>query len=192
MKFAALVCLSAHLLLAADPLAESARAKLALLKAEKAPPGSTTTITAQEWNAWARAEIADEPDIGLRDPKLTFGTGTVMFEVVADFGKLATRAKANGLFAKMLEGERAVKIAVRPETADGKVTVRLDLVEISGIPLSGGILKLVAELVISRLFDDVKIDEPFEIGHKIDHAVIDPAKVQIVVAGQPPSKPAAK
>lgn len=182
MKFAVAVLVCSQLVYAVDPLAESTRQKLASIKAEKLAPGTVVPITTEEWNAWVRAEIEEEKDIGLRQPKLTLGNGSVTFEVIADFGKLAAKANGNGIFAQMLSGERPVKIAMRPETANGRITVRLDLVEISGVPLSGVLLKLVAELVVSRLFDDVKIDEPFDLPHKVDHATVEPAKSQFFIA----------
>jgi hypothetical protein len=105
---------------------------------------------------------------------------------------LAARAKANGILARMLGGERPVKLVVRPETAAGKVTVHLDLLEISGVPLSGTLLNLAAELIISRVYEDIKIGEPFEIGHNVDHAVIQPTAVRIFIGAQPAPKPAAR
>ena len=181
MKFAVAVLVLSQFVYAADPLAESARQKLASIKAEKLPPGTVVPITIQEWNAWVRAEISEEPEIGLREPKLTLGQGSVTFEVIADFGKLAAKSNGAGIFSQMLAGERPVKIAMHPETANGKITVHLDTVEISGVALSGVLLKLVAQLVVSHLFDDVKIDEPFDLPHKVDHATVEPAKSQFFI-----------
>lgn len=188
MKFAVAVLVCSQFVYAADPLAESARQKLASIKAEKLPPGTVVPITIQEWNAWVRAEIGEEPEIGLREPKLTLGQGSVTFEVIADFGKLAAKANGAGIFAQMLSGERPVKIAMRPETANGKITVHLNTAEISGVALSGVLLKLVAQLVVSRLFDDVKIDEPFDLPHKVDHATVEPAKSEFFIGPLPPPK----
>ncbi len=185
MKFAVAILLCAQFVYAADPLAESARQKLASIKAENLKPGTVVPITTQEWNAWVKAEIAEEPEIGLRDPKIVLGQGTVTFEVIADFGKLAAKANGNGILAQMLAGERPVKLTARPDTANGKITVHLDSAEISGVTLSGVLLKLVAELVISRLFDDVTIDQPFDLPHKVDHATIEPAKTQFFIGPLP-------
>lgn len=185
-----LVC--AQVLFAADPLAESARQKLASIKEEKLIAGSAVTITTQEWNAWVRAEIAEEKDIGLREPKIALGQGSVTFDVIADLGKLAAGANGAGVFARMLEGERTVKIVMRPETANGKITVHLESAEISGVALSGVILKLVAQLVVSTLFDDVKIDEPFDLPHKVDRATVEPEKSIFFIGPTPSSKPAAR
>jgi hypothetical protein len=193
VKFAVAVLVCAHVLFAADPLAESARQKLASIKEEKLSPGTAVTITTQEWNAWVRAEIGEEKDLGLREPKLTLGQGSVTFDVIADLGKLAAGSNGAGVFARMLEGERTVKIVMRPETANGKITVHLESAEISGVQLSGVILKLVAQLVVSTLFDDVKIDEPFDLPHKVDHATVEPAKSVFFIGPlQPEPRPAAR
>lgn len=177
----------AAMLAAADPYAESARAKIAMIREDQAPAGAVIPISAQEWNAWIRAELADEPDLGLRDSKVTLGTGTVTFEAIADFGKLARGA--NGLFARLVEGERTVKLVARPESAGGQVTVRLELLEISGVPLTGVILNAAAELVMAAVFDDVHVNQPFAMGHNIDRAVIEPGSVRVFIAGPRSAKP---
>jgi hypothetical protein len=164
----------------AETLAESARAKLKLIEDDKAAPGSVITISSAELNAWIRAELGEEPQLGLRDPKFEMGEGgTASFEAFADFQKLA--GAQGGLFATLLSGERKVKIVILPETAAGKVTVHLKLVEISGVPLSGMLLALAAKLVLTQIYDDVKIDEPFDLGHNMDHAVIEPMTLKVFI-----------
>jgi hypothetical protein len=175
-----LLALMAPLLPAADALAEIARAKLALIEDDLAAPGSVFVFTAQELNAWIRAELSDDPEAGMRESKLEMGSdGTVTFEALADFRKLA--GGQGGLFAGMLAGERKVKLTVLPETSAGKITVKLKLVEISGVPLSGILLNFAANLVLSRVYEDVVIDEPFELGHNIDHAVVTPAELRVYI-----------
>jgi hypothetical protein len=164
---------------AADALAESARAKLAMIEDDKAPPGSVIVLSSQELNAWIRAELSEEPQIGLREAKLEMGEGTATFETLADFQKLA--GAQGGMFATLLGGERKVKIVVQPETAAGKVTVKLKLVEISGVPLSGILLNLAAKLVLSQVYEGTEIDQPFEMGHNIDHAVIEPTMLRVYI-----------
>jgi membrane protein involved in colicin uptake len=85
------------------------------------------------------------------------------------------------LFARLLEGERKVKLTVQPETSAGKITVRLKRAEISGVPLSGILLSLAAKLVLSRVYEETEIDAPFEMGHNIDHAVIDPKALTVFI-----------
>jgi hypothetical protein len=172
---------------AADPYAESARAKIAMIREDQAPAGAVIPISAQEWNAWIRAELAGEPELGLREPKVTLGDGQVTFEVLADFGKLARGA--NGVFARLLEGERTVKLVARPETAAGQVTVRLELLEINGVALSGVLLNAAAELVMAAVFDGVRVNQPFAMGHNIDRAAIEPGLVRVFIAAPPAATP---
>lgn len=165
------------LLQAADPLAARTRAKFTQIKQDKAKRGSVIVVTPQELNAWVREELGEE-QLGLREPKVEFGDGTVQFEVLADFRKLAG---SEGMLGKLLEGERPIKLVAQPDTADGKVTVKLKLLEISGIPLTGVLLDFAAKLVINQIYDDVEIGQPFAMGHNIDHAVIDPAALRIYI-----------
>jgi hypothetical protein len=164
---------------AADAEVEHARAKLALIEDDKAAPGSVIEFTAAELNAWVRAELAEEPEIALREPKLVLGEGRVSFETLANLAKLA--GGEGGIFARLLEGERQVKLEVEPETKAGKITVHLKRVELSGVPLSGILLNLAAKLVLSRVYEETEIDAPFELGHNIDHAVVEPGRLTVYI-----------
>lgn len=178
--------LAAHCCFAAaiDPLAEAARNKITTIKKDKAAPGSTITLSSAELNAWARAELGEE-NLGVRNPKIGLGPGSLHLEATADFGKLAGgKNNKDGMLAKVLAGDRLIKMAMRPEAVGGKLTVHLDLVEISGIQLSGALLRLAAGLVLSQLSGDIVLDEPFKLGHNIDSASVSPDGVRINIAGK--------
>lgn len=177
-RWAFLLLLTAPWAMAADAEAELARVKLAMIQDDKAPRGAVLTFTPSELNSYIRAELAEESDVGIREPKLELGDGTVSFEGLADFRKIA---KSNGMFAALLEGERKVKIVAAPASSAGNVSVNLKLVEISGIPLTGMLLNLAADLVISRVFDDVLLDRPFAMKHNIDHAAITPSLLRVFI-----------
>lgn len=179
MRCLFLILLLAPVLAAADALADSARAKLAVIEDDKATPGAVIVFTSQELNAWIRAELAEEPQVGMREPRLELGDGTVSFDTLVDLQKLA--GAQGGMFAALLAGERKVRIVAAPETAAGNVSVHLKLVEISGIPLSGILLELAAKLVLTKVYEGTEIDKPFEMGHNIDHAVITPAELQVFI-----------
>ena len=74
-----------------------------------------------------------------------------------------------------------MKLTVQPETAAGKVTVHLKSAEISGVPLSGILLNLAAKLVLSQVYEKTEIDQPIEMGHNIDHAVIEPTALHVYI-----------
>lgn len=194
--------LAAYCFGAGDPLAQEARAKIESIKKDKAAPGSTIVLTSQELNAWARAELGEEKAIGIREPKISLGTGSVHLDAIADFGKLAGgKNNQDSMLAKMLSGDRQIKMAMRPEASGGKLTIHLDLVQIAGVQLTGSLLNLAAKLVLSQLSEDIVIDEPFKLKHNIDSASVSPAGVRINIAGKktlpppvkpPPTKPASK
>ncbi|MEO8100220.1 MAG: hypothetical protein ABI811_21140 [Acidobacteriota bacterium] len=166
---------------AADPVAAMARAKLNLIKEGKAASGSVFVFTPAEVNAWVREELAEEQS-GIRETKITFGDGTLAFEALVDLRKLADKkSEMNVLMAKLLEGERPVKMALRPESSAGRLTLHMTSVEISGVPLSGVVLDLLAGFVIRHLYDDAKINEPFDMDHNIDHATLEPAALRVYI-----------
>lgn len=176
MRLAAAFLAATLLVQAADPLAERTRNKLARIKADKVPPRTVLVFSERELNAWIRAELAEEQGLGMRETKLDLADGHVSFQGIADFGKLAG---GNPLLAGLLGGEHPVKIVALPETAAGKLTVHLTQVEIAGMQLKGILLNFAAKLVIGLLYDDVEIDQPFELGHNIDHASVDAAALRI-------------
>ena len=57
--------------------------------------------------------------------------------------------------------------------------MHLKQVEIAGMQLKGILLNFAAKLVIGLLYDDVEIDQPFELGHNIDHASVDAAALRL-------------
>lgn len=146
------------------------RGKLTRIKADKVPARTVLVFSQRELNTWVREELAEEQGLGLRDTKLELADGLVSFQGLADFAKLAGN---NPLLAGLIGGEHAVKIVAQPETGGGKITVHLKQVEIAGMQLKGVLLNLAAKLVISLLYDDVEIDQPFDLGHNIDHASVD-------------------
>jgi hypothetical protein len=191
MRYLAVLLTMACLSYAAvDPLAEAARNKITSIKKDKAAPGSTIVLSSQELNAWARAELGEE-DLGVKSPKIVLGPGSLHLEAVADFGKLAGgKNNQDGMLAKMLAGDRTIKMAMRPEAASGKLTVHLDLVEISGVQLTGTLLRLAASLVLAKLSGDIVLDEPFKLGHNVDSASVSPEAVRINIAGPKRALPA--
>ncbi len=170
---------------AANPQAEAARAKFTSIKKDKAAPGSTIVLTSEELNAWARAELAEEPALGIREPKIGLGPGSIHVDALVDFGKLAGGKKnQDGLLAWRLGGGRRIKLALRAEAQSGKVTVHLDLVQIAGLNLSGKVLNAAAGLLLTALSKEIVIDQPFKLGHSIDSATVSPEGVRVNIAGK--------
>jgi len=180
--FIGIFALAPALLAAGDPTAAICRAKLNLIKQNKATPGSVFVFPPAEINAWAREELGEE-DLGIHDPKLEFGDGgTVTFNATVDLSKIAgKKSDITALFARLLEGQRPVKLTIRPETASGKITLHLISAEIAGIPLSGVILETLAGFVVQHIYEDAKVSEPFDLGHNIDHAIVEPMSLRVFI-----------
>jgi hypothetical protein len=168
---------------AADPLAVSARDKLDRIKADKAKRGSTITLSLQELNAYMKVELGEEAQLGIRDSKLVMGTGTFEISAIVDFRKMAESRghEVNALFAKMLEGERPLRISASLESASSKATLRITTLEISGIPMSGFILDFIMKTVMSSLSPDAKYNEPFDLKHNMERIEIQPANARVVI-----------
>ena len=169
-------------MLAADPVFERAWNKLDLIDSGRARPGSVVEFTQVEWNAWAQVRIPQLVE-GVRNPRIELGTGTATGSAIVDFLKLrqSEGIATNPVLAKLIDGERPVKVSVRLESGGGRCTVHLLRVEISGIAASGVVLDLLVSTFFQPLFPDAKIDQPFELGDNIDRIEIRPGGVRVMI-----------
>ena len=77
-------------------------------------------FTPAEMNAWARA--ASRKCIqGIRDPRVQLGIGTATGSALIDFLKMrqGEGVATNPLIAKLIEGERPLKVSVQLESSGG-------------------------------------------------------------------------
>ena len=172
----------APVLLAADPVFERAWNKLDAIDSGRARPGSVIEFTAAEWNAWAQVRVPQLVE-GVRNPRIELGTGTATGSAIVDFLKMrqAEGIATNPVLAKLIDGERPVKVSVRLDSAGGRCTVHLIRVEISGIAASGVVLDLLVSTFFQPLFPEAKIDQPFELGDNIDRIDIRPSDVRVSI-----------
>ena len=172
----------APVLLAADPVFERAWNKLDSIDSGRARPGSVVEFTQAEWNAWAQVRVPQLVE-GVRNPRIELGTGTAAGSAIVDFLKMrqAEGIATNPVLAKLIDGERPVKVSVRVESGGGRCTIHLLRVEISGIAASGVVLDLLVSTFFQPLFPDAKIDQPFELGDNIDRIEIRPAGVRVMI-----------
>lgn len=167
-------------LFAADSLAANAQKKLDLIGDGKAKPGSTIVLTPQEVNAWIHEKrVKSFPD-GMRDERIDLGAGTVDGFAVADLSKLS-KAKLNGLVAMLVEGERPLKISIRVESSNGRCTVFLTRVELSGVPIEGSILDFLIKNFLAPRYPDAKINQPFDLEDNMDRIEVQPSGVRITM-----------
>lgn len=146
--------------LADDPGAERVRAKVDLIRDEIPRPGSTIDFPLADVNAWLREELNDTA-------RATFGNNTVEISATVDLGAFG--------------GMRPVKLAMRLESASGKVTVFPTLAEMSGVAVSNSTLDLLLRALLLPLYSKAKINEPFELEHRMERVIVTPTGAQIVI-----------
>jgi hypothetical protein len=175
------------LAVAADPQAaqQSARVarKLDIIESGKAKPGSVYVFTAGELNAWARAKIPSVVPQGIREPRLELGNGSATGYALVDFLKIRQGAgeETSWLVAKLIQGEKPVKVTARIQSANGHATVTLQRVEIGGLAVSGSTLDFFIHTFFMPLYPNAKIDEPFELADRIDHIEVTPAAARVYI-----------
>jgi len=175
-----LLAVLAQVVVAADPLSVSAQQKLDLIGDMKAKPGSTVVLTPQEVNAWIHEKRIKSIPEGMRNERIDLGAGTVDGSALVDFSKLG-KSKVNGLFAMLIEGERSLKISIRVESSNGRCTVFLTRVELSGVPVEGAILDFLMKNFFAPRYPDAKIDKPFDLDYNIDRIEVQPSGVRITM-----------
>lgn len=182
---AAMVLMAEALVLAgAAPHYQSAEHKLDLIESGQARPGSAITFTPAEINAWARVSIPEAVPEGIRDPHVDLGYDTADGYALIDFLKMrqGKGEATNWLMAKLIQGERPVKISVRLQSAHGRCTVELTRVEISNAAINSTLLDFLIQTFFLPLYPDAKIDEPFDLGYNIDRIEIRPQGISVAIA----------
>jgi hypothetical protein len=176
--------LTATLLPAAvDPVAARVSRKIELIESGKAKPGAVYGFTSAELNAWARAKAPTVVPQGLRQPKLELGNNRATGYALVDFLKIRQGAgvETNWLVAKLIQGEKQVKVTARIQSAKGHATVYLERVEIGGLAVSGSTLDFLIHTFFMPLYPNAKIDEPFELADRIDHIEVTPAEARVYI-----------
>ena len=170
-------------LIAADPLAQRVTRKLDIIESGKAKPGSIYVFNAAELNAWARAKVPSVVPQGLRQPRLELGANRATGYALVDFLKMREGAgeQTNWLISKLIQGEKALKVTARIQSAKGQATVHLERVEIGGLAVSGSTLDFLIHTFFTPLYPNAKIDEPFELADQIDRIEITPAEARVYI-----------
>jgi hypothetical protein len=171
--------------LAAGPQSDylSARDKFDKLRSERLRPGSRVTLSQRELNAWLSTELGAVAPPGVRDPKLELGEQAAIGSATVDFLKIRqARGKPPGwLMAKLLEGERPVRVKTRIRSKAGLATVDVESVEISGISIEGRVLGYVIDHYLRPNYPDAKVGKPFELGYGIDRLEVRPGAAVVVI-----------
>ncbi len=161
----------------------AAKSKLDSIEQERLKPGSRITLTPGELNAYMQQEIRTADVDGVRDPRVQLGAEIATCTAMVDFGKLR-RAQGNApgwLMAKLLDGERPVRVTARIRSGNGRATVDVQNVEISGMAIDGRLLDYLIRNYLLPRYPEAKIGEPFELGHRMQKIEVAPAAVAVLI-----------
>lgn len=164
----------------ADPLADSAQKKLDSISDRKLKPGSTVVLSSQEVNAWLHEKAVKAFPQGIRNEHIDLGPGTADGTALVDLLKIQ-KGNVNSLIARLIEGERQLKISIRVDSSHGRATVFLTRVELSGVAMEGSVLDFLIKQFIQPRYPDIKINQPFDLDFNIDRIELQPAGVRVVI-----------
>ena len=182
-RFVALAGVAAVALLGADPAFTSAEAKLDRIGDGLAKPGEVILFTPQEVNAWARVKVPEAVPQGLRNPRVELGMDSANGYALVDFLKMrhAKGQSTSWLIAKLIEGERPLKISVTMTSGGGRCKVNLTRVELGGVAAEGQVLDFLVKNFFMPLYPDAKINEPFDLDFNIDRIDLRPEGIRVTM-----------
>ncbi len=165
-----------------DPVARRCADKFDRIDKGQAKRGSVIVFTPEELNAWARERVP-QMFAGVRAPRLELQSGAASGAVLVDFAKMrkGPATAINSFLGKLIEGERPLKVSVRLESGQGRATVFLTSVELSGVVISGALLDFLVKDFFMPLFPDAKINQPFELQDKMERIEVQPDGVRVTI-----------
>jgi hypothetical protein len=83
--------------------------------------------------------------------------------------------------ARLLDGERPVRVTARVTSSDGQATVDVQQVEISGMSIDGPMLNYLIDNYLRPTYPTAKIGEPFRLGHRIERLEVKPEGVGVLI-----------
>jgi len=170
-------------LAAAGPAALAVTRKLDLIQSGKARPGSVFHFTPAELNAWVRVKAPMIVPDGFRQPQLVLGNGEAGASALIDFLKVrdSSGVPTNWIVARLIQGEKLVKVRASIQSAHGKATVHLLLVEIGGLAVTGAPLDFLVQNFFRPFYPDAKIDQPFALAANVDRIEVTPAEARVYI-----------
>lgn len=168
---------------AADPRVASARYKFDLIESGKARPGSVITFSSPEINAFGRYKAPEIVAEGLRQPRIELGNSSATGYALIDFLKVrhGTGVETNWLMAKIIEGEKPVKVVAVIQSGNGRARITLQRVEIGGLAVKGATLDFLIHTFFLPLYPNAKIDQTFELEDRIDRIEVIPTMVRVYI-----------
>ena len=169
---------------AATSIADIAHQKFARIETAKLPPGTRVDLSAAELNAWAADEARLYAPGATRNIKLELTAGGASGSLSIDFLKLrqaATGEQPGWLMKNLFAGERQVTVTAHFESKNRRARVSVDRVEVSGVPIEGTTLDFLIQNWLRPTFPDVKINEWFDLGYRMDRFAVSPAGASIFI-----------
>jgi hypothetical protein len=172
-----------------DAVLKSVERKFEQISEERLPPGTRVTITERELNVYLRHNQTNLAGKGVRDAFVNLATMRVEGSAIINFLKLRQAANAerpNWLMRQMLNGERPVEVQTRLFSRNGRATVEIQKVSISGVEISGDTLDVLINRFVKPWYPDAQVNEPFELGYNIERLEVRQKAVDIYI-GNPQS-----
>lgn len=184
MRILLLMLSASALVRSAEPLAASVSRKLDLIESGKANPGSVFRFTAAELNAWVRVKAPTVVHDGFRQPHLVLGNGEASASALIDFLKVrdSSGVETNWLVAKLIQGEKLVRVRASVQSSHGQATVHLLRVEVGGLAVTGAPLDFLVRNFFLPFYPDAKIDESFELAGHVERIEVTPAAAVVYIA----------
>ncbi len=158
----------------------SVRLKIGEIESGRLRAGSRVQLTYPELAAW----VMQEGPAGVRNPRIQVSSpGVATGTAMVDFVKLrrAQGVEPGWLMSHLLDGERPVKVTARIRSGNGRATVDVQRVEVSGMAMEGSTLDFLIRNVLLPLYPNAAIGRPFELGNRIERFDVQPAGVGVVI-----------
>jgi hypothetical protein len=171
-------------LAAATSAADIAHRKFARIESAKLPAGARIDLSAAELDAWAADEARLYAPGATRNMHLQLTNGAATGSMLVNFLKLrqaATGEDPGWLMKNLFAGERAVTVTGRFDSRNHRARVDVDRVEVSGVAIEGATLTFLIDNFLRPTFPDVKVDEWFALGYRIDRFTVSPTGVSVFI-----------
>ena len=184
MRTVLALILVASVALGAATIARSADRKFGLIEKGSLQPGARVDFTAAELQAWAIDESRIYAPGALRDARLTLTAGGLTASAQIDFLKLhraATGEDPGWIMKNLFAGERAVTVAVKFQSANGRGRVDVQRVTVSGVPIEGPALRFLIDNWLRPTFPDVKANEWFGLCCRVNRFEVANGKATVYI-----------
>jgi hypothetical protein len=168
----------------ATSTADIAHRKFARIETGKLPAGTRIDLSAAELDAWAADAARLYAPGAARNIRLQLRDGAATGSMLVDFLKLrraATGEEPGWLMKNLFAGERQVTVTGRFESRNRHARVDVDRVEVSGVPIEGATLNFLIDNFLRPTFPDVKVDQWFALGFRMDRFTVSPEGVSVYI-----------